>query len=220
MQSRSAAAHPDVDQPWFIVGRFKEYDGEERANLLRIIGIAAFYVIELINRYGLQLGFLEMSPVADVDKRFHLAVTALAVTWTMLAFGVWLCLKNQIFPAALKYITTGCDIALLTSILAIADAPSSPLVAGYFVLVALSALRFNVNLIRFATVGVMAGYLFLNGYARWFTDRDIRVPRYHQFIVLLALALTGVVLGQVIRKVHGMARDYAQRSQLAPKKQS
>ncbi len=220
MQSRSAAAHRDVDQPWFIVGRFKEFDGEERANLLRIIGIAAFYVIELINRYGLRLGFLEMPPVADVDERFHLAVTALAVTWTMLALGVWLCLKNQIFPAALKYITTGCDIALLTSILAIADAPSSPLVAGYFVLVALSALRFNVNLIRFATVGVMAGYLFLNGYARWFTDRDIRVPRYHQFIVLLALALTGVVLGQVIRKVHGMARDYAQRSQLAPKKQS
>ncbi len=48
------------------------------------------------------------------------------------------------------------SIALLTSILAIADTPSSPLVAGYFVLVALSALRFNVNLIRFATVGVMA----------------------------------------------------------------
>ncbi len=107
MQSRSAAAHPDVDQPWFIVGRFKEYDGEERANLLRIIGIAAFYVIELINRYGLRLGFLKIPPVVDVDERFHLAVTALAIAWTMVALGVWLCLKNQIFPAPLKYITTG-----------------------------------------------------------------------------------------------------------------
>jgi hypothetical protein len=218
--NRADAANQAVDQPWFIVGRLREYDGEQRANLLRIVGIAAFYAIELINRYGLQLGFVSMGPVAGVDQRFHLAVTALAVVWTMVAMGVWVSLRNQIFPASLKYITTACDIVLLTSILAIADAPSSPLVAGYFLLIALSALRFNVNLIRFATVGVMAGYLFLNGYARWFTERDIRVPRYHQVIVLLALALTGVIIGQVLRTIHGMAREYAQRSQNAAQKES
>ncbi len=220
MPNRPAAADPDTDQPWFIVGRLREYEGEERANLLRIVGIAAFYTIELINRYGLQLGILDMPPVAGVDQRFHLAVTALAVVWTMVALGVWLALRNQVFPASLKYITTACDIALLTSILAIADAPSSPLVAGYFLLIALSAVRFNLNLIRFATLGVMAGYLFLNGYARWFTERDISVPRYHQFIVLLALALTGVIIGQVVRNVYGMAREYAQRSQNAAQKES
>lgn len=94
----------------------REYEGEERANLLRIVGIAAFYTIELINRYGLQLGILEMPPVAGVDERFHLAVSALAVVWAMVALGVWLALRNQVFPASLKYITTACDIALLTTV--------------------------------------------------------------------------------------------------------
>ena len=38
-----------------------------------------------------------------------------------------------------------------------------------------------------------------------------RVPRYHQLMFLLALVLTGVVLGQVIRRVRWMAQDYAER---------
>lgn len=37
------------DRDWYIIGRWQEYDGERRANLLRIIGIGAFYLIELIN---------------------------------------------------------------------------------------------------------------------------------------------------------------------------
>ena len=45
----------------------------------------------------------------------------------------------------------------------------------------------------------MSCYLFLNGFARWFTERDIGVPRYHQLIVLIALGLSGIVLGQVVR---------------------
>ena len=37
------------DRQWFIVGRWQEYEGEGRANLLRIAGIGAFYCIELAN---------------------------------------------------------------------------------------------------------------------------------------------------------------------------
>ena len=100
---------------------------------------------------------------------------------------------------------------LLTGILTVADGPRSPLVVGYFLLIVLSTLRFNLPLVRVATVGSMAGYLFLLGYAKWFTDRDLRLPRYHQIIFLLALALSGIVLGQVIRRVHGLAKEYAGR---------
>jgi hypothetical protein len=45
------------DRPWYIVGRWQEYQGEARANLLRLAAVAAFYVIELINYYGVDLGF-------------------------------------------------------------------------------------------------------------------------------------------------------------------
>jgi hypothetical protein len=199
----------DADRQWFIVGRWQEYEGEARANVLRIIGIAAFYLVELVNYHGLRLGFIEMPKV--VDQSFHQAVTALAVAWTMVALGVLFCLRQRVFPALLKFISTGCDIVLLTGILIVADGPRSPLVVGYFLVITLSTLRFNLPLIRFAAVGSMAGYLFLLGYAKWFAVRDVRVPRYHQIIFLLGLALTGIVLGQVIRRVRGLANEYAAR---------
>src|SRR5204862_2200923 len=87
------------DLSWHIVGRWQEYEGEARANLLRVIGIAAFYAIELVNYHGLSLGFLELPRQADVTPQFHRAVTALCVAWVALALGVHLCLTRQVFPA-------------------------------------------------------------------------------------------------------------------------
>ncbi len=205
MANSVKASGSDVDRQWFIVGRWQEFEGEARANLLRIIAIAAFYIVELVNYHGFEV----------VEKPFHQAVTALAVAWTMVALGVLLCLSQRIFPAVLKFVSTGCDVVLLTGVLLVADGPRSPMVVGYFLVIALSTLRFNLPLVRMATVGSMAGYLFLLGYVKWFTDAkvrdEIRVERYHQIIFLLALALCGIVLGQVIRRVPGLAKDYAAR---------
>jgi hypothetical protein len=212
----TAPAQPPAtpERQWFIVGRWEEFEGEARANLLRIVGILVFYAIELINYYGLRLGFLEMP--RTVERPFHLAVTMLAVAWTMVCLGVLLCRRLHYFPAALKYVSTACDLVLLTSILGLGDGPRSPLLVGYFLILALAALRFSLGLIWFATGGALAGYLFLLGYTRWFADaerfeRELQVPRYYQVIFVLALALTGVVLGQVIRRVRRLAEHYARR---------
>lgn len=199
------------DRQWYIVGRWQEYEGEGRTNLLRIAGIAAFYIVELINYHGLNLGFVAMPRIRD--RAFHLAVTALAVSWTMVALAILLCLRRHIFPAALKFVSTGCDLVLLSCVLTVADGPRSPLVAAYFLIIALATLRLSLPLVQFATAGAMAGYLVLLGYAAWFVPppRDIRVPPHHELIVLLALALTGITLGQVVRRVRAMADAYAER---------
>jgi hypothetical protein len=190
------------DRQWFIVGRWQEFEGEGRANLLRIAGVGAFYCIELANYYS-----------GVVDLRFHQAVTALALAWAMVGLGVLLCLGQHVFPGSLKFISTAADIVLLTAILMVGDGPKSPLVVAYLLLIVLASPRFSLRLIWFATIGSMFGYLFLLGYAKWFTHRgiDITVPRYHQAIFLLALALTGIVLGQVIRRVRKIAVEYAAR---------
>ncbi len=213
MESESSPQAVERDAPWVTVRRWQEYAGERRANLLRVVGVAAFYSIELINHYGVNLGILQLPREEAVNDRFHLQVTLLAVAWTISAVAVHACLRNGFFPAALKFISTGIDLFLLTAILAIADGPRSPLLVGYFLLIALSGLRFNLALVRCAALGALAGYLFLLGEARWFTERDITVPRYYQLITLVALGLTGIVIGQIVRKVHGMARDYANRVQ-------
>jgi len=206
---------PPTDRPWFIVSRWEEFEGEGRANLLRAVGLAAFYAVELLNYHGLRLGALQIPPV--VNRPFHLAMTMLVLAWAMLCLGVLLCRKNGIFPEWLKFLSTGCDLVLLTSVLTLADGPRSPLLVVYLLIIVLAALRFSLPLIWFATGGAIAGYLFLLGNARWgpavegWERGDLTVPRYYQLIFVLALVLTGVVLGQVIRRVRALAEDYSRR---------
>jgi hypothetical protein len=208
----STPSSPDAsDRQWYILSRRQEYEGEARANLLRIVGIGAFYVVELLNYYGLRLGPIEIPSI--VDRPFHQAVTALAVAWTMVAMAVLLCLSHRVFPKYLKYLTTGADLVFLTCILMVADGPRSPLLVGYLLLIVLAGLRFNLLLVWFASAGAVAGYLFLLGYALWFTTRDISAPRHHQVIFLLAIVLSGVILGQIIRRVKHLAEDYAARTE-------
>jgi hypothetical protein len=163
----------------------------------------------MANYYGLQLGVFEMPKT--VDKSFHQAVTALAVAWALLCLLVQFCLMERFFPSLLKFFSTFCDIVLLTAVLAVASGPKSPLIVGYFLILSLAALRFSLRLVWMTAIVSAGGYLFLLGYTRWFTNGQFSVPRYHQIIFLLAIALLGVVLGQVIRRVRTLADDYATR---------
>ena len=205
----SGVGEQQLERQWFIVGRWQEFAGEARANLLRIIAIGAFYTVELANYYGVNFGPLQLPK--SVEREFHVTVTALAVAWTLVALATQLCLRQRIFPAALKFVTTAADIVLLTTVLCVADGPRSPLVIGYFLILTIAALRFRLRLIWFATIGSMVGYLWLLGYAAWYAPQPITVLRYHQVIFLLGLAIAGIMQGQVIRRVRALSEDFAQR---------
>src|SRR5579862_8142285 len=111
----------DADRQWFIVSRWQEYDAEGRANLLRVVGIAAFYLVHLAN-YHRWFGLPE---VRGVDRRFNQEVTALAVAWVVMALAVRVALDNRLFPRSMKFITTVADIVLLTLVIGIGDGPKS-----------------------------------------------------------------------------------------------
>ena len=49
----------------------------------------------------------------------------------------------------------------------------------------------------------------------WGNVPDISVPRYFEIIMVLSLVLTGVILGQVIRRVRRLADFYAERMEQA-----
>src|SRR3954469_24925612 len=112
MSIRQAQATHDTrpfeDRQWFIVGRWQEYEGESRANLLRIVAVGAFYIVELLRFYVFEKADSQQLP-------FHRQATAIAVAWTMVGLAILLCLRLRIFPAALKYASTACDIILLTA---------------------------------------------------------------------------------------------------------
>jgi len=155
---------------------------------------------------------------------YHQKVTALAVAWTMVSLAVLLCLRMRVFPAVLKYASTGCDLLLLTALASVdhgakstaPDGPESPLVLVFFLILALASLRVSIGLVWFATLGSMAGYLALVGLAdkKWF-DQEHAVPVVTQVITVLSLAMTGIVLGQIVRRVRSLAEEYAIRKDRA-----
>jgi hypothetical protein len=199
-------ANPQAaDRAWYIVSRWQQYAGEGRANLLRVVAVGVFYGIQLLH-------FYVFTGAEARERPFHQAATALAVVWSVVALGVLLCLQRQFFPAALKFVSTGCDVVLLTALALIGGRAHSPLVFVYFALLVLAAQRFSLALIWMTTLGCMAGYLVLVGASDpvWF-DADHAVPPVQQLMVLASLALTGLFLGQIVRRGQALAVEYAQR---------
>ena len=191
------------DRQWFIVSRWHEFSGEARANLLRVLAIIVFYGIQLYQRPGTPNG---------TTAEFHRQATLIAVSWSLVGLAVLLCLQRRIFPSVLKYVVTTFDVALLTVLTMLAGGPTSPLIHVYYLIIALGALRMSVGLTWYSTLACMVGYLAVVGHADkvWF-DAEHTTPVVHQLMMLACLALTGVVIGQVVRQQKSMAEAYSER---------
>ena len=194
------------ERRWFIAGRWQHYEGELRANQYRLLGILLFYLNELVNYYGLNLGFVQFPKVPSVTPAFHGAITSLCVAWVMCAWLVQTSLGQRIFPPSLKYLTTLVDLVVTTAVLMVADGPKSPLVVGYFLIINLSALRLEPRLVKLTTAGAVLGYVVLLGHAAWWRP-EVKVPRYHEVITVLALTLAGLFAADVVARVRRLAED-------------
>jgi hypothetical protein len=189
-----------------IVQRLLELGGESRANFLRIIAVGVFYLIEVINFYGLRLPGFELPKVTEISAIFHQAVTGIAVAWGFLCFGIWFCFQKRVFSSAAKYVTTTLDLILITFVLLLADGPRSPLCVVYLLIVILAALRFSLPLLWFSTGAAILGYLTIVSNAKWYRPEYV-VPHYYILIFAVALILAGIVLGQILRKIRKHLRD-------------
>ncbi len=196
---------------WRVATRLSELRGEERANLLRILGITLFYGVELLNRHGLSLGAIDIPAIAETAGTFHTIMSIIALAGVMVASGVLIALRNRYFPWWTKYATTGVDIVLTTFALSVADGPSSPLRVIYFPILALAALRFSPGLARFTTAACVGSYLFVVLGADWLRPA-LSVPRYESILFVLALVLIGLVLDYTAREARRMAGTYAARA--------
>jgi hypothetical protein len=209
-----AAETSKTPDSWSQLSRGLEYDGEERANQIRLIAVGLFYAVHLVRYVTLPFDDMTEDRIA-VWNLFHIQVTLLAVFWTMLGLGLKVALQYRLFPSWLKYLSTGVDLTLMSSILLIADGPRSPATVGYFVIVAVAALRFRLRIIWCATGGAMLLYLALNIHALYFSSREIDIPPQQTAMFLVALALEGVTIGQLVRKTEFISRMYSLRESLA-----
>jgi hypothetical protein len=192
-----------LDRQWFIVERWQEYEGEGRTNLLRVLAIAGYYTVHLAT-------YLSQTEPSEADRLSHRQATLIAAGWLFVSLAVLIALQRRFLPLGLKYATTAFDLLLLTALAWLGSGAQSPVVFGLFVIVAATGLRFRLPLVWMATFGAMACYMALVGAGdpQWF-DAEHNTPVVVQLTMLLSLGLTGIVMGQVVRRTRGMAEELA-----------
>ena len=205
------------DAIWAVAGRWRQREAEMRINLVRIAAVGVFYLIHLAHHWAAThdsslLKSLELETGGVLSSKFHIAVTCIAVAWTMLALLVHAMLLQGRFPRWLGVASSLLDVVLLTAMLLLSSGAASPLVAGYFLIIIMAGLRLELRLVC-ETAGVsIAGYLFVLGCTRWpqgfLLDNPLpAVPRFQQLMMIAALAIAGIIVGQWIRHARRLADD-------------
>jgi hypothetical protein len=190
-------------------------DAEIRVNLVRVAAISLFYLVHLWHAAGDKLGptlssLIGVEGPSTVSGQQHLAITMICMSWLLMALGVQTLISIGRASDGLTVLWTIGDIVFLTAVLCVSTGPKGPMVIGYFLIIMLTGLRFNLRLVRVGTACAIAGYLFLLASVRWPVGlvSDLRiesVPRYHQMMVVIALLIAGVIVGQIVRHAYAMS---------------
>lgn len=179
--------------------RLEGWVGETRLNLVRLAAIILFYGYHLINVY-----VARDNPA--LAGAYHVKVTALVMVWSV---GVAvLYLSRRWVPPALKYVVTGWDTVLITTLVVLAGDPRSPLTVLYFLVIAAAPLRLSIRLVCTATLLTLMAYgfllghyaFYLIGYEHYYADSALRIPPTQEVIFALGLATAGILAGQVVRQ--------------------
>lgn len=189
---------------------------EPRINVIRIIAVALFFAIHATAYYAQTPGdtgdgerAVAETAAGHITYAMHVSVMLIVMAWTMQAMAVYnLAQVNWARPwmAPLNIVL---DVTWLTCLLCLSRGPGSSLVAAYFLIIATSTWRLQVRWVRLATIAGVIGYLVVLGAAKWPIGilRDVpmlHVPRYHQALMLVALAMAGVIAGQTVRQAYGL----------------
>ena len=194
-----------TDEVWADARRLESWAGELRINLIRLVAIAAFYGYHLLDAYLLRPDEFALRGA------YHTLVSVLAFVWAIGALTLQLYLLNRWLTAALMYLATGWDLVMVTAVLMAGRDPHNVFMALYVIVVAAAALRLSLPLIYAATLGAMVAFLCFHGYVRFGleTPPADRLSRAQQTIFLLALAVTGLIAGQVVRQARRLVKGHA-----------
>ena len=77
----AAGTATSSERAWFIVGRWQEYQGEARANLLRVVALVVFYGVQLVQ-------YFRLAEPDAANEAFHNHVTKVVAAWSLMAVAI------------------------------------------------------------------------------------------------------------------------------------
>jgi hypothetical protein len=201
---------PDEIASWEAARRIESWAGEIRVNRLRLAAIIIFYVRHLIDIYVNPLN-------RQFSGKYHLMVTLIVLAWAALVLWLHWALSQRRMGERLKYISVIWDLAMVTLLGVVAGGPQTPLMLLYFIVIASAPLRLSLKLVWVATLGAMTGYALVLAYYAWwvigwdkyYATPELRIPRSVEFIWVLAIGVSGLLAGQVVRQMRRISSGYA-----------
>jgi hypothetical protein len=186
---------------WRIALRWRDVIGEFQVNVIRVVAMILLYGAHLWH-------FRRLAELTSRDRDYHRMATLLAVLGIVTSLAVLIAIRRHYVPHALKYLTTGYDLFAITFLVFIGGGYECPLVPGYFVVLALSGLRYSRMFIGTVTVATIGCYLggVIPRSSGWDPTATVTVT-----MNLVCLALTGVVIWRMADGAHGISRGYFRR---------
>jgi adenylate cyclase len=179
--------------------RDEEQEGERRINRLRNVALAVLYLNELFTYHVL----------GAVDAGFHRSVSALAAVYAVAALGWWWTVNRRGLRArSFKYAAMLADSVFLACLLWVANGPSSPLVPLYYLLIAVSALRYNRAATFACSAFSAAAFLGLQLHAAA-ARPELALPPHAAVIQVLCMLLMGLVSGRVVFHLRALVVRFA-----------
>ena len=200
---------PDTRSNWDDVSRVEAWAGEIRVNLVRLVAIVLFYGRHLVE-------FFMSRPPSNEMMAYHTRVTWVVAVWAAAVVMLHVNLVRRRVVAELKYASAVWDAAMITLLCCIAGGPRSPLVLLFFPLIATAPLRMSLRLVWVTTAAGMLGYLCVLGYYAWYrigftkyyATPELRIPRSEEAVYLLAMLVSGLLAGQMVRQARRMVTGY------------
>lgn len=191
------------EQRWTDMQRLEGWVGESRVNLIRLAAILLFYSHHLIN-------VIFFPATLDLPANYHALVTLLVFSWALVVVLLHLCLSRRWNPPFLKYVVTLWDIVFITLILLLGQDTRSMLPVLFFLVIVAAALRLSLRLVYVASLASIAAFLFYLGHFRYWQQlpEEQMLERPQQIIVILTLAATGFLAGQVVRQAQRLVQGY------------
>ncbi len=188
-----------------LIERMEAWAGECRVNVIRMLAILALYGQHLANFYWFQGG--------DIDDAFHVRVTMLVLSWSVVVAAVYFVLRRGWAHPSLRFLTTVWDAVIVSGLVMLSGQPRGVFVMLYLLIIASAVLRMSLPLVYVATASAAMGYLATLAHYAWVTigseryyvEAATRIPRYEQLMVLLVILFAGVLAGQAVRQTQRVA---------------
>jgi serine/threonine-protein kinase len=175
------------------VHRLQRWVRREPALVSRLLGLSLIAGI-------LQINYL----LSVVSQAHHYRIMAVLASWAALSWVLQRLLGNENLARFVPFLWAATDAGHFTGLLALADGPIEPLLAGYPLLVAASGLWFRVRLVWFMTALCVLSYFALVR-----SDAMIHeTPRHYPGIFAAITLIVGAIVAYQVYRIRVLSKYF------------